>query len=207
MKNLKNLIITCCIILNFAYSATPSAINNSGFAVILVDMQYGFYDRLVADEYGFYNRSDISQSKTLEQLVNTQIELLKWAVSHDIPVMVLEYTTMGATDSRLMNVIKNHKHKVITKYTNNGFNDLSKYEVEDTLREWGIDSIIIAGINGCCCVHDTAVGGIKSGFDVMTSSDIVADLNERPILYPNYTWFFKNKKFVVFENLQDIIGN
>jgi nicotinamidase-related amidase len=186
------------IIVVFAFSFHSQAstdLNNSGLAVVLVDMQYGFYQR-----------GQVEGTRGLTRLVNQQIKLLKWAKEQSIPVLVLEYTSFGETDEKLMKHVRNNTHKVITKNYDGGFYGLSEKEVKKTLKTWKVDSIIIAGINGCCCIFETAMGAVEYGINVMTSSDIVGNINQNPPLYPNDTWYFNHARFQVFPRLSDIIN-
>lgn len=177
------------IIISFGVKA-----NNNGFAVILVDMQEGFY-----------KRGGVTGTQGLNDLVQKDKELLEWATNNDIPVLVLEYEDYGQTDPKLMSVLEGYTYSVIEKNRDGGFYGKSKNAVIKQLNDWKVDSIIIAGINGAYCVKSTAIGAIQNGFDVMTSSDIVGNINQNPPLYPNATWFFGNNKFVVFESLDQII--
>src|SRR5690606_17521067 len=88
-----------CILTLTLFLPTAFA-DNKGFAVILVDMQEGFYDR-----------GGVRGTNGLQTLVNKQIELLNWAVREDVPVIVFEYESFGATDSQLMDALKGHKYK------------------------------------------------------------------------------------------------
>jgi nicotinamidase-related amidase len=170
-------------------------LNNSGFAVVLIDMQKGFFER-----------GHATDTPELKNLIDHQVVLLEWAVTHEIPVLIFEYDTFGDTDPRLMAPLSHHPFEKVTKYEDNGFGYDSSADALAHLKRWNVDTLIVAGINGGYCVKSTALGGIQAGFDVMTSSDIVGNVNENPPIYPNDTWFFKGKKFVVFENLSSIIN-
>lgn len=189
MNYIVKLLILVCLIFSVVAKA-----DNSGLAVVLVDMQIGFYER-----------GGTTDTQELKDLVAKDKELLEWAVENDVPVLVLEYQGFKNTDPKLMSVIENYTHAVIEKNRDGGFDGQSEDAVINQLKEWGVDTLIVAGINGCCCVKQTALGAIRNGLDVMTSSDIVGNINQNPPLYPNQSWFFKNNKFVVYDDLDQLI--
>jgi len=177
------------------FATSLSTLHNSGFAVVLIDMQQGFFER-----------GNTTNTPELKNLIDHQVVLLDWAVKNEIPVLIFEYDTFGETDPRLIAAVQGHAFAQITKYDDNGFGYESNEAAVSQLKEWHVDSLIVAGINGEYCVKSTVFGAMQEGFDVMTSSDIVGNINENPPIYPNATWFFKGKKFVVFENLNSIIN-
>ncbi len=172
-----------------------AAVDPRTTAVVLIDMQYGFY-----------RRGGAEGSVGLEQLVQRQIQLLSWAVSNRVPVLVFEYENYDQTDTRLMSVVNQTTHAVLEKDNDSGFIGKSSQAALDQLRQWGIQTLIVAGINGCCCVHDTAYGGVTNGFNVYTSADIVGDINYNPPTYPNNTWYFGHNHFTVFSSLEAILN-
>lgn len=167
---------------------------NSGFATVLIDMQEGFYAR-----------GGTTDSEKLKKLVSNQIRLLKWSVQNHVPVLIFEYVGFGKTDSKLMQVIKNHPHKVIQKDSDGGFESISLAEALATLNQWNVDALIVAGINGPYCVKSTIVGALENGYDVMTTSWVIGNINFNPPTFPNGAWYFKNAKFTVFPTLESII--
>jgi len=168
--------------------------SNNGFAVVLIDMQLGFYER-----------GGTTDSVGLNKLVYNQSRLLKWSVQNKIPVLILEYERFGVTDPRLMKIVAGSSFKVIEKNQDGGFYGKSRNEVLKTLAGWKVDSLIVAGINGPYCVKDTIMGALESGFDVMTTSWVIGNINHNPPTFPNGSWYFKNSKFTVFPTLDSII--
>ena len=64
---------------------------------------------------------------------------------------------------------------VITKKTINGFHDTN---LEEYLVSIGVDTIICCGLLTCCCVHETAIGGMVRGFHPILIEDACADRTE-----------------------------
>jgi nicotinamidase-related amidase len=167
---------------------------NNGFAVVLIDMQDGFY-----------LSSGTAGSIELKNLVNKQVDLLRWAVRNDVPVLVFEYENFGITDPKLMKILTKHRFHVLEKNRDSGFEGKSRDQAIKKLIEWEVDALIVAGINGPYCVKETIMGALNSGFDVMTTSWIVGNLNNFPATFPNGSWYFKNHKFTVFPTLESMI--
>lgn len=88
---------------------------NSGFAVVLIDMQEGFY-----------NRGGVEGSLGLKTLVHNQSRLSTWAKGNLVPILVLEYEHFGQTDASLMEIVQKTKHIVIQKNSDGGFNSNAK---------------------------------------------------------------------------------
>ncbi len=169
--------------------------HNNGFAVAIIDMQEGFY-----------RRGGTTDSQGLHDLVMNQMKLLEWAVKQQVPVLVFEYQNFGATDPRLMQIIANHPHQIIQKITDGAFSHpMSKKPAMKILKEWNVDTLIVAGINGPYCVLETVKGALQSGFSVMTTSWLIGNINQNPPTFPNGTWYFNHLKFVVFPTLDSII--
>lgn len=193
--NLANVLRLFLIVFTLILSFTPSVkASNNGFAVVLIDMQEGFY-----------KRGGTQGSEGLRRLVYKQSQLLAWAVQNRIPVLVLEYESYGKTDYNLMKYVQLGQYRVIEKNHDGGFYGKSRDEVLKTLSDWKVDSLIVAGINGPYCVKSTIVGALEAGFDVMTTSWVIGNINHNPPTFPNGAWYFKNNKFVVFPTLESII--
>ncbi len=183
------------LFLLFSLSSFAQALNNQGLAVILIDMQYGFYER-----------GGVTGTEGLENLVANQVKLLDWAKQEGIPVLVFEYRNYKETDIRLIEAIEGNISKILTKNYDNGFTGISREEAIETLKQWKVDTVIVAGINGQYCVRGTAEGAMEAGFEVISSSEIVGNINQNPPIFPNDTWYFQGKKsFIVFNELLDII--
>ncbi len=175
------LISYCLLVISFT-ALTAHAANKK--AVLLIDMQYGFYD------------GGAARSTELQKLVDNQIQLLKKAVATRTPVIVLQYNGWDRTDDRLMAVIKNHPHVVIWKSHDSGF---VEPDLEKQLQSWGIGTLVVAGVNGCCCVRSTVSDALDHGYKVVTSPYLVAELYETPPVFPSFTWYpSTNSSFAAF---------
>lgn len=161
-------------------------------ALVLIDMQYGFY-----------KRGGTLHTTGLELLVSNQIALLAHAVDEKLPVVILEYRGYDVTDTRLTNVLKGYgKVKTFQKTNDSGF---AHPELQAQLKAWNVDTLIIAGVNGCCCVRSTVTDGLKQGYKVVTSPEVIGDLNMNPPRFPNGTWYPSNKNFKAYLKLEDLI--
>ena len=179
---------------SFSNSSPQVASSNSGLAVVLIDMQLGFY-----------RRGGVIGTQGLNSLVLNQQKLLKWAKGNLIPVLVLQYDGFDVTDPNLMSIITKGRYRVIQKDNDGGFYGESHNEVLRTLKNWNVDTLIVAGINGPYCVKSTIEGALENGFNIMTTHYVIGNLNQNPPIYPNGVWSFKNAKLTIFPTLESII--
>jgi nicotinamidase-related amidase len=178
----------------FTPNLAAAKVDTATTAAVVVDMQQGFYDR-----------GGVSGTIGLQRLVDRQTDLLKWAVKEKVPVLIFEYKSFGPTDPRLTSLLAGHQFIRVIKENDDGFTMPSVKRAVKFLTAKKIKTLIMSGINGAYCVHDTAKGAIAKGYDVVTSSDIVGNLNENPPIYPNNTWYFKNNKLDIYANLDAIL--
>lgn len=172
---------------------------NSGLAVVIIDMQYDFYER-----------EKMYDTPELAALIEHQQRLLSWAVRNDVPVLIYEYEGFGQTDVRLMSLLKNHQHQIVTKITDGAFEHSYSADPSNIiLKDWKVDTLIVSGIHGRYCVSFTIFGAILNGYGIITSSDLTGDfMLDRPS-YPNDQWHFNyayKGNFEAFSNLEEIIG-
>jgi nicotinamidase-related amidase len=194
MKIQSSFLALTFLFVGFTASHALAKVDTATTAVVIVDMQEGFYER-----------GGVTDTPGLLSLVTKQMELLNWAVAQNVPVLIFEYDGFGATDPRLTGILKGFETKSITKFDDNGFTSPSRKPAVAYLKSLNIKTLIMAGINGAYCVHDTTTGAISAGFDVVTASDIVGNLNQNPPIYPNNTWYFKNNKLEILPNLNAIL--
>jgi nicotinamidase-related amidase len=186
--NFKFLFLFVCLV-----NSPLGALAQGNKAVLLIDMQYGFYDR-----------GGVRDSAGLQTLVSNQTKLLKAAVKNNLPVIVLQYRNFGETDSRLMDVVENHEHEIIWKSYDSGF---VEDELKRRLNQLGVETLLVAGVNGCCCVHGTVVDALNEGFSIETSPELVGNLNHNPPTFPNSTWYPEHSNFRVYNQLEDLLTN
>jgi nicotinamidase-related amidase len=163
-------------------------------AVIIVDMQYGFY-----------TSGRVLQTNGLIQLVSKQQELLTWAKKKKFPIIFFEYSGYQETDSALTNTLWGYRFKTITKFDDNGFHGPIGQEANQFLRANKVDTIVIAGINASGCVKRTAIGALQEGYQIISSGDIVADFYRNPPRYPQTEWFIDDPRFKGFGNLEELL--
>lgn len=181
--------------LGLLWASSAVAVPKSDVAVVLIDMQYGFYQR-----------GGVTQSKGLADLVSQQEKLLNWAVSNDVPVLIFEYSGFAATDTRLTSILSGFRTHTVIKTNDNGFYYDSRDEAVKTLDAWGARTLIAAGINGAYCVRSTVLGAMANGYDVITTPTIVGNINQNPPIYPNTTWYSRKNKFQVYSDLEAVLA-
>ncbi|MFA5887470.1 MAG: isochorismatase family cysteine hydrolase [Candidatus Nanoarchaeia archaeon] len=127
-------------------------------AVLVIDMQESFLNELDPEEK--------------EEEIPYQIEVLNAAKRNNIPIFVIEYEGMGSTIDELMNVISTSDYEIVTKPGNNGFR---RTNLDELLKEKGIHSLTLMGVFASACVYATAGGALQSGYEILTSTEVIAD--------------------------------
>jgi len=113
----------------------------AGDVLVVVDMQDPFL-----------GPSDLVTVKMVQHLV-------KGAISDNIPIVVLEYDgprkTVLSVRKLLRNAPDNARHMVMTKYKNDG-----SQQVKDACRQWNLTPkrFFICGVYFAYCVKETSVG-------------------------------------------------
>lgn len=137
----------------------------SGFAVMLVDMQYGFMICM--------------DPKVSEKLIVAQIKVMQQCAANDIPLFVLEYNKSGETLKQLCKEIdKVPRVFRFTKSRNNGF---SNPRLQETLADLGIKRLLIMGVNASACVLLTAQSAVHNNIEVITSHEVIANCECIPL--------------------------
>ncbi|MBL7714669.1 MAG: isochorismatase family protein [Bdellovibrionales bacterium] len=181
--------------LALSYDAYAAGIPKSEVAVVLIDMQPGFY-----------KRGGVVGSQGLKDLVAEQSKLLNWAVQEGVPVLIFEYSGFQPTNISLTDLLVGSTFKAITKYEDDGFGYDSHDEAVQTLDSWGAKTLIAAGINGPYCVRSTVLGALAAGYDVISSPAITGNINHNPPTYPNTTWYSPRNKFTILPDLASILA-
>ena len=147
-------------------------------AVILIDMQSYF-----ADDVEMFKRQEIIQG---------QINILKECAEKNIPVIVLELDDRGRTLAILDCYLKMIRVvKYVTKNYNDGFCGTNLNRI---LKELGIKTLILMGINAGYCVKATAISTIAYGYKIITADNLIANGHYHKHDYPE--WFMQNGVFL-----------
>ncbi|MEK6863768.1 MAG: cysteine hydrolase [Nanoarchaeota archaeon] len=131
-------------------------------AVLVIDMQDSFLLSLNQDERA--------------EEIPYQIEVLNAAQRNNVPIFVVEYAGMGPTVDELTGAISASDYNLVVKTENNAFNNTS---LDALLKERGIHSLILMGVFASACVHATAEGALQNGYEIITSTDVIADFHSR----------------------------
>ncbi len=142
------------------------------FGIILVDMQDSFLQ-------GIHTPERI-------QLIREQKKVLAVAAEYDLPVLIFEMDNYGQTTKELQELVDTvPRTKTFSKNRNDGFeiyDPLPRFDPEtfpsDWLKQQGVDSVYMMGVNGNACVKETADSAMKMGFTIATSTDVIATANK-----------------------------
>lgn len=162
-------------------------------AVLMIDMQ----------DFFLKNLDDESRSV----LVRNQGEVLDFCLKKNVPVFVFEYKAggvlRGPTTKVLLEKLKRLSQRVIVKDNNSAFVGT---KLEELLKESKVKTILLLGINANGCVQDTAMGAIRRGYKVVTSSDLIASTSRRGLGLSkrNEAWY--RNKCSLLASANEVLG-
>ncbi|TSC62985.1 MAG: hypothetical protein Athens041674_356 [Parcubacteria group bacterium Athens0416_74] len=144
--------------------------------VVLIDMQPDFVSGL--REY------------VTARVVHMQKLVLAECARLDIPAVALEYRRHGATIPELAAALERvPRRNLIVKTNDDGFHGT---DLKSVLTRFDVRSPVLMGINAHACVLQTADSGLRHGFAVKTSEDIIADQGSSGIYYSAKRWYEVN---------------
>lgn len=156
-----------------------TAVPREKTAVVLIDMQEHFVCDLAPD--------------TKEHIVMHQQTVLADCAKLDVPVVVLEFDGYGSTLGVLEEGIQSIRRSArLKKSSNDGF---SRAMLRERLEEFGATSLLLMGINASYCVLDTAKSAKRLGFNVVTSSALIADQKRKAYKNLSQDWYRANSAF------------
>ena len=174
--------------LNAEHSQTleDKASNKSKYAVLLIDMQKKFL-----------NKIDKSEKK---KQIRSQIEVLQYCSQKDIPAAVLEFNGYGCTiDELAYHINKLPRKRYLEKDRDDGF---TNKKLSKQLKEWGSEHVCLMGINASACVVRTGMGAIDKGFIISTADQLIAEPSNWDG-NKSIPWFTKNGKY--YDDYIDLI--
>lgn len=134
-------------------------VHRSHFAVLLINMQATFLNNIPVP--------------ARVRLIAAQIKVLKFCAEKNIPVVVLEYTSLGTTIPCLIQEVeKVPVHIYVTKYHDSGFQETI---LEKVLFKWCVNNLCFMGINSFGCVRETAIGALSQDqeFKIFTAQSLI----------------------------------
>ncbi|EKE20137.1 MAG: hypothetical protein ACD_8C00051G0006 [uncultured bacterium] len=166
------------------------SINSGNTIAILIDMQETFVDGLRPGEK--------------ERIIPNQIAVLKYCNKLSIPVIVLELNIdlFGKTIGVLISQAKkNPNFRLIEKWYSDGFMATG---LDRIIRQFGnIENLLILGVNADYCVKFTARSGIKKGYRIVTSNELIS--GQRLHSPDNSIDWFRNNG-MCFDSMADFSG-
>lgn len=162
-------------------------------AVIIIDMQDFFLKNF--------------PTPISNELVEKQKRVILFCLRKKMPFILLEYKAggvfRGRTVSRIKKIINNSVKEVLIKENNGGFTNT---DLDKTLKNLNIGTLLLMGLNANGCVQDTAIGAIHRRYKVITSEGIIASSSRKDLSLSknNGNWFKKNTIF--FKNHNDLVN-
>ncbi|MFA6365368.1 MAG: cysteine hydrolase [Candidatus Paceibacterota bacterium] len=144
-------------------------------AVLLIDMQEYFLD-----EAG------------KKAIIPYQVAIIQECQDMGIPFIVLEYEDQGDTIPELQEKIeKLPNHHWIVKSNDSAFPGTN---LDDLLKEQGVEKLLLMGVNACACVRDTARDAVRKGYEIITSDMLIAGCC--PVCKEATQWFEENGEYL-----------
>ncbi len=193
-------------------------------AVMLIDMQIDFLKN--------------QPLEIVEPLVKRQIDLLHWAREQGDAVFIFEYVNSDETLSALNEVASTFQRKAwFIKYHDSAFREnlslgkypwmmpllnnmaqkpdgshIKSYQPYLQMKAWGINTVIVGGVNGNACVKHSVVDLLAINIQVLTAADIVANVNEEKEYPSGHSWWLTipqqyTRKFKTFISTEELTAN
>ena len=142
-------------------------------AVVIVDLQWEFLLTFIGPPAFRVNR-----------FIQAQKRLLSWAKAQGYPVLVFEYDPLelGKTVPDILSHVQSFQmNAVVPKVRDDGFHLRAEGEIqpEKILKKWGVERLIVAGVNATGCVQSTITSALSRGFQVAVAAETVADHYEQ----------------------------
>lgn len=149
------------------------------YAVLLIDMQTGFYRDLLPE--------------VRIRLIANQQRVLRQCAIHDVPVVVIELRGYAFTFGELLQSLWDIPRVVsIGKSGADGFDGT---DLDDVLQSFGARTLILMGIFASACVISTAKSAIARGYKLCICEGFIADELRRGIEDSGRAWFTSHSYF------------
>lgn len=157
-------------------------------ALVIIDMQAPFLN------CGYNARKKKS-------LILAQRSMIKLYRENNLPVITIEFDGYGPTIYDIREEFEQvEKKAIVVKEDDSGF---SHMYLEQVLKEWNIEHLILSGVNAKACVAETAQDAKTKGYKFSTA-DLINDSNNLPIEYS--IWYGQNAQhyFPSYLNFLDL---
>ena len=158
--------------------------STSDIAVLLIDMQRSFFKNIDESEKG--------------KLIESQLEVIQYCHSQDIPIIHIEYRNQGRTIPEIKHALKQTSKIYISKSAPDAF---STDSLERTIRnKLHRNTLFLMGVYASECVYSSGWGAKELGFEVISSQDVIADSSDTTY----YTLIGRNESLESFYKKKDI---
>lgn len=150
-------------------------------ALLIIDMQKCFLDEHRPEEVAL--------------MISAQITLIRECKKQNVPIVVIEYAEDGNTIPELQIELLGYGnlHFVIKK-NNDAFLGTG---LRSALIEFGVEEIILAGVNASYCVLETARTAVKCNFRICTSEKLISDSPHNKRNDRSLWWYRENGELVL----------
>ncbi len=153
-------------------------LNHNDLAILVIDMQDYFLSWI--------------DPQSTDALISAQQNVLRHATQEDIPIAVLEMEGYGPTVDSILEEVANVPTCTFIQKTNlSGFQntDLDKH-----LQKWERRTLLLMGLYAGACIRETALGGRRKGYSVITTPQLIAEMNDT-FAEQAFCWYTQNNCF------------
>jgi isochorismate hydrolase len=149
--------------------------NKFKFAVLLIDMQKCFLDKLYSHD--------------VNSIVLSQRDMISHCKKYGVPFFNIEYKSCGKTIFGVRKFAKEiENYKTIVKKEDDAF---CNTKLDFYLKKFNVNSVFLMGVNMSACVLRTARSALNNGYRIAISSDVVADERNNYFMQEGSLSFYK----------------
>ncbi len=160
--------------------------NGRNYGVLIIDMQDYFLEKI--------------WWSARRRIKKNQKRVIRFCSETDTPVINITTERRGSTQKEISEALEGVSKVVyLEKYRDDAF---TKEDLESQLRYWSINALCIMGLYASACVRSTAISAKRMRFEIVTSSDIIAD---RRFEAGSNQWYIQNGLY--FKKTADLIAH
>lgn len=150
-------------------------------ALLIIDMQEPFLREHQRDEVAL--------------MIQAQIELIRECKKQNVPIIVVEFAKHGNTIPELQAELSGYKNlHFVVKRSDDAFLGTA---LRSFLDDFGVEEVILAGVNASYCVFETAQSAVKYKFRIVTSERLISDSPRNKKKDKSLWWYRENGELVL----------
>jgi len=126
---------------------------------LLIDMQPGFFGCI--------------KKPVRELIIHSQMNVLEYCAQQDVPAILLEFSNRSPTYYPLEDYWKKVPRRA--RFQKPKWDGFDNPNLERAIEDFGVDHVVVAGIESDFCVFDTAKGALDRKLKIVTAGDLIAN--------------------------------